>query len=114
MVNTEIDYIYRDASNYKAYPEDDVIVSGSVDGWLFDAALQPDRMFIPADLSLSELQSQPDNYPSADDHIDMALAEHKKIDVKAEAVFLLPGHNLPVKMLQSDEWQKLETTELVQ
>jgi hypothetical protein len=69
MVNTKIDYIYRDASNYKAYPEDDVIVSGELSESDSIPHTREDNRFIPADIGLPELQSQLEGYPSVDDHI---------------------------------------------
>jgi hypothetical protein len=69
MGNTKIDYIYRDASNYKAYPGDDVIVSGELSESDIIPHTREDNRFIPADIDLPELQSQLEGYPGKDDHI---------------------------------------------
>ncbi len=69
MVNTKIEYMYRDASNYKAYPERDVIVEGELVEQDVRVHLREVGKFIPHDIGLPELQSQLESYPSADDHI---------------------------------------------
>jgi len=58
MPNTQIDYLYRDASNYKAYPEIDVIVEGDLTWSEVKPALHMSEMFVPHDLDLPEIQSQ--------------------------------------------------------
>jgi hypothetical protein len=68
-VNTHINYQYRDASNYKAYPQSDIIIEGELTWSDFKPALHMGEMFIPHDLDLPELQSQLENYPNQDDHI---------------------------------------------
>jgi len=69
MVNTEIDYSHRDASNYKAYPEEKIIVSGELAESDIIHHTRSDQRFIPYDIGLPELQTQLEGYPSVDDHI---------------------------------------------
>lgn len=60
-MNTHIVYQYCDASNYKAYPESDVIVEGELIWSDVKPALHMGEMFVPHDLDLHELQSQLEN-----------------------------------------------------
>ena len=69
MGNTRILYGYRDASNYKTYPEEDVIVSGELAWADFEPVLHMGEMFIPSEIGLPDLQSQLENFPTEDDHI---------------------------------------------
>ncbi len=75
MSNTKINYLYRDASNYKAYPERDVIVSGELTREDFGDSLHMEEMFIPHDLGLPELQSRLEEYPNPEDRIWHQLLE---------------------------------------
>ncbi len=92
MANTRIEYLYRDAANYKAYPECDVIVEGELHWSDFEPTLHMGEMFIPADLDLPELQAQLENYPSPDDHIwhqlldlELTSSEHT-IEIRADEI----------------------------
>jgi len=81
-MNTEIVYQYRDASNYKAYPESDVIVEGELNWSDVKPALHAGEFFIPHDLDLPELQSQLENYPNSDDHIWHQLVDLESTDAR--------------------------------
>lgn len=74
-MNTKIKYLYRDNSNYKTYPETDVIVEGKLSMSDFKSALHMDEMFIPHDFDLPALQSQFESYPNRKDHIWHQLFE---------------------------------------
>ena len=74
-MNTIINYLYRDAANYKAYPEKEVITAGELTWADFKPPLHMGEMFIPGDLDLPELQFQLENYPNSDDHIWHQLLE---------------------------------------
>lgn len=63
-MNSLVNYLYRDSSNYKASPETDVIVEGELSMPDFGLALHMGEMFIPAGLELPELQSQLESYPN--------------------------------------------------
>lgn len=70
MPNTEIEYMYRDASNYKAFRT--IIVAGEIDEEDIKACLDNVSSgveFIPSQVGLEDLQSELVSYPSADDHV---------------------------------------------
>lgn len=75
MANTQIKYRYRDASNYKAYPKDDIIVEGELTWSDFEPTLHMGKIFLPSEIGLPDLQSQLENYPNEDDHIWHELIE---------------------------------------
>ena len=91
-MNTHIQYMYRDASNYKAHQQSDVIVEGELTWSEFKPVLHMGEMFIPADLDLPELQSQLESYPSVDDHIWHELYEleptedHPTVEITANEI----------------------------
>lgn len=64
------DYLYRDASNYKAFGS--VLLAGHAtdeDRAKIEAKLTTDGVFIPEFVGLNPLQAQLDGFPSGDDHI---------------------------------------------
>lgn len=70
MKNTEIEYMYRDASNYKAFAN--LVVAGVIEEEAIRACLasiNEDNNFIPYQVGLEDLQPQMLTYPSADDHV---------------------------------------------
>jgi hypothetical protein len=67
---TELNYMYRDASNYKEgstlYFEGAVTAEQRA---AISAALDSGLYFIPDDVDLEELQSRLTSFPSEDDHV---------------------------------------------
>jgi hypothetical protein len=67
---TELNYMYRDASNYKEgttlYFEGAVTAEQRA---AISAALDSGLYFIPDDVGLEELQSRLTSFPSEDDHV---------------------------------------------
>lgn len=67
-MNTRIDYMYRDGSNYKAYTS--VVLAGAIEahqlGMILDA-LDEGIYFIPSQVGLEDLQGQLQAFDSADE-----------------------------------------------
>ncbi len=64
-MNTQIHYLYRDASNYKAHHE--IIVHGKITFADITPHLESGEFFIPSQVGLPDLQSQLGK-PTDDDH----------------------------------------------
>jgi hypothetical protein len=64
------EYLYRDASNYKAYGSA-VLTGRATDGDVakVEGKLTTDGIFIPEFVGLKPLQAQLDGFPSGEDHI---------------------------------------------
>lgn len=65
-----LEYMYRDASNYKAFGA--ILLAGRItdeDRARIEAKLSTDDLFIPEFVGVQPLQSQLDGFPSGDDHI---------------------------------------------
>jgi len=76
-LNSIINYLYRDRSDCKIYPESDVIVRGELSREDFGESLHGEKLFIPHDIGLPELQAQLAGYPNVDVHIWHQLDEIK-------------------------------------
>lgn len=70
MENTKIQYMYRDASNYKEHNE--VIFAGKVsqkDFLYLIELMEKDIGFIASEVGLESLQERMTSFPSSDDHV---------------------------------------------
>lgn len=85
---TVIPYLYRDASNYKAFKVialDDVLSADDIAA--IKSKLSDGEFFIPADLAglkLPELQDTLEDFPSEDDHVWHTL-QLEQLEEAAEA-----------------------------
>lgn len=70
-MNTKFSYLYRDASNYKAYR--DLVLEGELSLEDIKSVLEDGEHFIPDQVGMPELQAELGQYgaefPSEDDHI---------------------------------------------
>lgn len=69
-MNTKIEYMYRDAENYKEY--ETVIIPGEItkeQKELIKNNLDDNENFIPSQVGLEDLQPRMINFPSESDHI---------------------------------------------
>lgn len=69
-MNTVFEYMYRDASNYKAFGS--VVVKGKLTFKQLEPYLASESEgteFIPSQVGMKDLQSQLNSYPSEDDHV---------------------------------------------
>ena len=77
MINTKIEYLYRDADNYKQY--NSVIFSGAIPSLSIDSLadrLDEGKYFIPSRLGLEDLQHRMvDGYNPSVDHPYHELVE---------------------------------------
>jgi hypothetical protein len=72
-MNTIINYMYRDGSNYKQFAS--FVVEGKLDiDVLFDCC-DDGEYFIPYQVGLPELQEQAIGFPNEDDHVWHTLEE---------------------------------------
>lgn len=71
MKNTKFSYLYRDASNYKAFRE--LVLEGKLTRKDIQDVLEDGANFIPEQVGLPELQAELGQYgaefPSEDDHV---------------------------------------------
>jgi hypothetical protein len=105
-LNTKIEYLYRDASNYKAFPEKDIVVEGELTWSDFEPVLHMGEMFIPADLGLPELQSQLENYPNEDDHIWHQLLGLKENSDEPTVEVTAGEIKQRLRQVESDGWDE--------
>jgi hypothetical protein len=94
MKNTVIGYMYRDASNYKAYNE--VVVRGKLTLEQLKDTLE-EECFIPAQVGLPELQSRLSSFPSSDDHVWHTIERVEPTD--EEATVKIAGSTLRGRFL---------------
>jgi len=66
-MNTSIEYLYRDANNYKQYEE--AILEGELTDEQKALILKHEDEFIPSQVGLSDLQPRFLSFPSSDDHV---------------------------------------------
>jgi len=75
-MNTKIEYMYRDGSNYKEHEE--VILQGKItnaEKKMIMDNLDGKEFFIPSQVGLDDLQSRMINFPNEDDHVWHELNE---------------------------------------
>jgi len=77
-MNTKIDYLYRDAANYKVLGS--IIVEGKVTLWQLKPFLDENGAFIPDQVDMRELQDELTSFPSEDDHVWHELLDAKPTD----------------------------------
>lgn len=65
-MNTKIEYMYRDTSNYKQY--DEVIVAGQISWEEFSRYLDVNNCFDSEQIGLPNLAKKFKDYPTEDDH----------------------------------------------
>lgn len=111
MANSKIEYLYRDASNYKAYPEEDVIVDGRLEWSDFEPVLHMGEMFIPSDVGLPELQSQLENYPNEDDHIWHQLLDLEETNDQSTVEITANEIRRRLDRIEETGWEEDETIE---
>jgi len=110
-LNTNVNYLYRDASNYKAFPEKDIIVDGELTWSDFEPVLHMGEMFIPFDIGLPELQDQLEDYPNKDDHIWHQLLDLEEtfdeptVEVTADEI------KRSLKQIETDGWDETSAFE---
>ena len=103
MPNTEITYMYRDASNYKIY--NTIIVKGELISEEIDlliGCLEDGEFFIPADVGLPPLQKRWD-FLNEDDHVQHELSRDDIRAVDELPTLDISVHDLMHRFL-SVEW----------
>lgn len=88
-MNTRIEYMYRDACNYKTFKE--IVLKGAAAPGVFFAALHDGEFFIPFDVGLPELQPTPF---TIDDHIWHTLERISLTDDDPDAEFSITATEL--------------------
>jgi hypothetical protein len=81
MKNTLVEYMYRDASNYKQY--DAVVFLGTPTKEEKEFLQQPELNFIPTEVGLEPLQDRMVGFPDEDDHVYHELTDVEETDQEA-------------------------------
>lgn len=92
MTNTIIEYMYRDASNYKQYHS--VVIEGELTWAEIEPYLDKGEYFIPGQVGLPELQWRFPSFPSEDDHVWHELHEEGITFTDVQPVFRMSAHQL--------------------
>ena len=102
-MNTQLEYLYRDAGNYKWFSE--VVIVGTLELENIESYLYEHQFFIPSEVGLSDLQPEE---LTEDDHIWHEIVSlNETVDeptVKISAVELVEGF----KAAYAVEWNWFE------
>ena len=105
-MNTQLEYLYRDAGNYKWFGE--VVIVGTLELGDIEPYLYEHQFFIPSEVGLPDLQSEE---LTEDDHIWHEIVDIKETalepTVKISAVELVEGF----KAAHVVEWNWFEVME---
>lgn len=102
-MNTRIQYLYRDGSNYKKWAQS--VISGEISMAQVEPLLLPDRLFIPSEVGLKDLQEEP---LGEDDHIWHELQELEYTDAKPDAEVDADAFMHCLKKTMQRGWEQTE------